>query len=146
MKLYSQRITKLNFLKAQNYYLVVGGLNMIFFAEKIKKILNKKVTVILSKSNAKEKFSLETASSNFVSLYSNIDVDREAPGLTYKPLDIPEESKLNLFTYVDDRNGKAALLCSAAKRLGIPSFMVRNSDLVPDKKSSFVYFLCISDY
>ncbi len=54
MKLYSQRITKLNFLKAQNYYLVGGGLNMIFFAEKIKKILNKKVTVILSKSNAKE--------------------------------------------------------------------------------------------
>ena len=94
----------------------------------------------LSKSNAKEKFSLETASSNFVSLYSSIDVDGKAPSLTSKPLDIPKESKLNLFTYVDDRNGKAALLCSAAKRLGIPSFMVRNSDLVPDKKSSFVYF------
>ena len=46
----------MNFFKAQNYYLVGGGLNMtcIFFAEKIKKILNKKVIVILSKSNAKE--------------------------------------------------------------------------------------------
>ena len=44
----------------------------------------------LSKSNAKEKFSLETASSNFVSLYSSIDVDGKALSLTSKPLDIPK--------------------------------------------------------
>ena len=50
------------------------------------------------------------------------------------------ESPVNLYVYVDDRNGKAGLLAAAARHRGIPAHMVRDASKVVDSKNSFVYF------
>ena len=94
----------------------------------------------LGRENARSKFSIEAAAENFVDLYSSIEYDKENQTELRTPFDLDEKGKTNLFVYVDDRNGKAALLASAARKRGLCTHMVRDARHVPNKSTSFVYF------
>ena len=93
-----------------------------------------------SKLNARSKFSIETAAENFVELYDSIEFDEAIPTSTKLPFVLDQDNKTNLFVYVDDRNGKAALLSAAARKRGMCTHMVRSASEVPDDPNSFVYF------
>lgn len=95
---------------------------------------------ISSKESARSKFSIGIAAENFVELYSTIDAEGEVTLSERVPLIFDGKSTTNLFVYVDDRNGKSALLSSAARRRGICSHMVRDASQIPDLETSFVYF------
>ena len=94
----------------------------------------------LSRENARSKFSIEAAAENFVELYSSIEQDKKREAELHTPFELDGEGKTNLFVYVDDRNGKAALLASAARSRGLRTHMVRDARHVPNKSTSFVYF------
>ena len=68
-----------------------------------------------SRENAREKFSIESAASNFVDLYSTIDSSTFTNIVSKLPFEIDYE-KTNLFVYVDDRNGRAGLLPQLQKK------------------------------
>lgn len=95
---------------------------------------------ILSKKNARSKFSIGTAAEHFVELYSTIDARGGSPPETRLPFNLDRKGETNLFVYVDDRNGKAALLSSSARRRGICTHMVRDASQIPNLDTSFVYF------
>ena len=69
----------------------------------------------------------------------HIEFDEAIPTSTKLPFVLDQDNKTNLFVYVDDRNGKAALL-SAARKRGMCTHMVRSASEVPDDPNSFVYF------
>ena len=89
---------------------------------------------------ARTKFSIESATSKFVDLYASIDTESEIPKQTKIMPKHDSEAPVNLYVYVDDRNGKAGLLTAAARNRGIPSHMVRDASQVVDSKNSFLYF------
>lgn len=94
----------------------------------------------LGRENARSKFSIETAAENFVQLYSSIEHDKERTTEFHTPFVLDGDGKTNLFVYVDDRNGKAALLASAARKRGLCTHMIRDQKHVPNTPTSFVYF------
>ena len=94
----------------------------------------------MSREKARSKFSIETAAGNFVELYSSIEHDKKPTAELTKSFQLNGTGKTNLFVYVDDRNGKAALLASAARRRGMCTHMVRSADNIPNDVTSFVYF------
>ena len=94
----------------------------------------------LARSNARSKFSIETAASNFINLYSGIESNKTPNKLVRIPIESAQKPETTLFVYVDDRNGKAALLSSAARNMGLKAYMVRDASQVPNEHTSFVYF------
>lgn len=99
------------------------------------RVANKK-----SKINAREKFSIETAATNFVELYSSIDADSELEKVGHQSLILPENLQNPIFVYADDRNGKAGLLSAAIRRKGRFSLMVRKVEDIPIDIKCDVYF------
>ena len=95
---------------------------------------------IEAKENARTMFSIESATSKFVDLYATIDTESEIKKQNIVMPKHDPEAPVNLYVYVDDRNGKAGLLASAARHRGIPAHMVREASQVVDAKNSFVYF------
>ena len=94
----------------------------------------------MSREKARTKFSIETAAGNFVELYSSIEHDEDLVADLTESFDLDDTGQTNLFVYVDDRNGKAALLASAARKRGLCTHLVRNADNIPNDATSFVYF------
>ena len=99
-----------------------------------------KSAVKKSKANAREKFSIESAASNFVSLYSSIETKSEEINPEHQSITMPDGVENPIFVYADDRNGKAGLLSAAIRRRGRFSLMIRDVEDIPPGIKCDVYF------
>lgn len=93
-----------------------------------------------AKANARDKFSIESAASNFVNLYSTIETSDNESKSEHLALIIPEGIENPIFVYADDRNGKAGLLSAAIRRRGRFSLMIRDVKDIPENMKCDVYF------
>lgn len=131
------------FIETETGFLVNSKDEEAIATKVIKVLLDKewrKKAYQLSKRNARSKFSIETAASNFINLYSEIESTKPPNELVRIPIEAAPKPETTLFVYVDDRNGKAALLSSAARNKGLKTYMVRDASQVPNENNSFVYF------
>ena len=99
-----------------------------------------KTAAVAARENARNLFSIKSATEKFVDLYSSIDINSDMPKYENVLPKHDSEAPVNLYVYVDDRNGKAGLLTAAARNRGIPAHMVRHATQITNSSNSLLYF------